>query len=74
MNKKEIAEALRNHVAELDVSIKKVQTRCDQLKAFVLDLEAEIAGPTTPTAPEKDTKFRKIIDSVFGEKPKRRRR
>ncbi len=74
MNKKEIAEALRNHVAELDVSIKKVQTRCDQLKAFVLDLEAEIAGPTTATAPEKDTKFRKIIDSVFGEKPKRRRR
>lgn len=74
MNKKEIAEALRNHVAELDVSIKKVQTRCDQLKAFVLDLEAEIAGPTATAAPEKDTKFRKIIDSVFGEKPKRRRR
>ena len=46
MNKQQIAENLRNEVGELEVSIRKVQTRCERLKKFVLDLEAEIAGPT----------------------------
>lgn len=73
MNKTEIAAALRKEVGELEVSIKKVQARCDKLKTFVLDLEAEIAGPDAQrTAPE--SQFRKVIDSVFGEKPKRPRR
>jgi len=37
----------------------------------VLDLEAEIAGPIAQN-PVPDSKFRKAIDKVFGEKPKRR--
>jgi hypothetical protein len=41
----------------------------------VLDLEAEIAGQEAPEQkPPGDGKFRKIIDQVFGEKPKRPRR
>jgi hypothetical protein len=72
MNKAEIAAALRQEVGELEVSIKKVQARCDKLKRFVLDLEEEIAGPPKPTEP--DSKFRKMIDKVFGEEPKPRKR
>jgi hypothetical protein len=75
MNKKEIAEILRKEVGELEVSIKKLQTRCERLKTFVLDLEAEIAGPEAQKQrPLDDSKFRKVIDRVFGEKPKRARR
>ncbi len=71
MNKQEIAATLRNEVGELEASIKKLQARCDRLKTFVLDLEAEIAGPVAKN-PVPDSKFRKAIDSVFGEKPKRK--
>ena len=73
MNKTEIAAALRNEVGHLEEEIKKLHARCDKLKAFVLDLEAEIAGPDVQrTVP--DSQFRKVIDSVFGEKPKRPKR
>jgi hypothetical protein len=75
MNKTEIAETLRQEVGELEVSIKKLQARCERLKTFVLDLEAEIAGPEAQKQrPVDDSKFRKVIDRVFGEKPKRARR
>jgi hypothetical protein len=73
MNKAEIAEALRQEVGELEVTIKKLQSRCERLKKFVLDLEDEIAGPRAKT-PEPDSKFRKMIDQVFGEEPKRPKR
>ena len=75
MNKPEIAEILRREVGELEVSIKKLQGRCERLKRFVLDLEDEIAGPEAQNKrPAEDSKFRKVIDSVFGEKPKLPRR
>jgi hypothetical protein len=75
MNKTEIAAALRQEVGELEVSIEKLQSRCEQLKTFVLDLESEIAGPKAQNQrPLEDSKFRKAIDKVFGEKPKRPRR
>jgi hypothetical protein len=73
MNKTEIAAALRKEVGELEVAINKLQARYEKLKTFVLDLEAEIARPVTQT-PVPDSKFRKVIDSVFGEKPKRPKR
>ena len=74
MNKTEIAASLREEVGHLEVSIQKLQARCDRLKTFVLDLEAEIAGPEDrDKIPVKDSKFRKVIDQVFGEKPKRPR-
>lgn len=72
MDKTEIAEALRKEVGELEVTIKKLQARCERLKTFVLDLEAEIeAAAGKKWRPVDDGKFRKMIDQVFGEKPKR---
>ena len=73
MNKTEIAAALRKEAGHLELEIKKLQARCEKLKTFVLDLEAEIAGPDTQkTVP--DSQLRKVIDSVFGEKSKRPKR
>ena len=73
MNKHEIAAILRTEVGHLEAEIKKLQARCDRLKTFVLDLEAELAGPAVATA-APDSKFRKVIDQVFGETPKRPKR
>ena len=73
MNKQEIAATLRTEVGELEVSIKKLPVRCDRLKSLVLDLEAEITGPAAQNqTPVPDSKFRKAIDKVFGEKPNRK--
>ena len=75
MDKQEIAETLRNEVGHLELAINKLQSRCEELKTFVLELEAEIAGPVAP--PKRtilDGKFRTVVDSVFGEKPKRPKR
>jgi hypothetical protein len=75
MNKTEIAEILRKEVGELEVSIKKLQDRCERFKRFVIDLEDEIAGPAARNqTPTEDSKFRKVVDTIFGEKPKRPRR
>lgn len=75
MNKTEIAEILRDEVGELEASIGKLNARCERLKRLVLDLEEEIAGPRPPGGPvAEDGKFRKMIDKVFGEKPKSKRR
>jgi hypothetical protein len=73
MNKQEIAEILRNEVGHLELSIKKVHARCERMKTLVLDLEAEIAGSDPRNQIQApDSKFRKVIDKVFGEKPKRK--
>ncbi|MGD0253437.1 MAG: hypothetical protein ABSC01_12150 [Verrucomicrobiota bacterium] len=75
MSKLEIAATLRNEVGELEVLIKKLQVRCDRLKTLVLDLEAEITGQDHRSqTPVPDSKFRKMIDKVFGEEPKRPKR
>jgi hypothetical protein len=73
MDKSEIAANLRQEIGQLEVSVKKTQVRVERLKKFVLDLEDEIAGPASQT-PLPGSKFRKVIDSVFGEKPKRPKR
>jgi hypothetical protein len=73
MNKAEIAALLRTEVGELEVLIKKLQARLERSKRLVLDIEEEIAGPPVQKTGE-DSKFRKVIDSVFGEKPKPRKR
>jgi len=72
MNKAEIAAVLRTEVGELEVLIKKLQTRLERSKRLVLDIEEELAPPKPKT--EADSNFRKVIDSVFGEKPKSRKR
>jgi hypothetical protein len=73
MTKTEIAATLRTEVGELEVLIKKLQARLERSKRLVLDLEDEIAGPQVQIA-GPDSKFRKVIDQVFGEKPKSRKR
>jgi len=74
MNKTEIAAALRQEVGEIEVAIKKLQTRCEKLKKFVLDLEAEIEGEKVrQPSPLEKGKFREVVDRVFGEKPKRKK-
>ena len=73
MDKSEIAAGLRQEIGQLEVSVKKVQSRVERLKQFVLNLENEIAGSTVQS-PLPDSKFRKVIDSVFGEAPKQPKR
>jgi len=73
MNKPEIAAALRTEIGHLEVEIKKLQARCEKLKRFVIDLEDETTS-LSPQAREPDSKFRKAIEAVFGEKPKRPKR
>ena len=72
MTKIEIAEILRLEVGELEASIKKLQARCERMKVFVLNLEAEneAASGRPQPAPAPDSKFRQVLDQVFGEKPK----
>ena len=73
MNKAEIAAALRQEVGELEVSIKKLHARCENLKRFVLDLEEELTPPEAKIT-KPDGTFRKVIDKVFGEDLKPRKR
>jgi predicted nuclease with TOPRIM domain len=73
MNKKDIAETLRTEVGALEDLIKKLKVRSDRLKKMLFELEEELEGP--PSAKQikalgPDSKFRKVIDRVFGETPK----
>ena len=74
MKQSEIAATLRKEIGELEVAIHKLEARCERLKKFVLDLEAEVAAPEPPVPFGEESKFRKVIDQVFGEKPKRGKR
>jgi predicted nuclease with TOPRIM domain len=69
MNKQDIAETLRTEVGALEDLIRKLKSRSDRLKRMLFELEDEIAGPTAQK-PGPDSKFRKMIDRVFGEPPK----
>jgi predicted nuclease with TOPRIM domain len=71
MNKREIAETLRTEVGALEDLIKKLKSRSDRLKKMLFELEEEIAGPAAQNQKfGPDSKFRKMIDWVFGETPK----
>jgi predicted nuclease with TOPRIM domain len=75
MKQKEITERLRVEIGHLEVAIKKATERCERLKQFVLDLEAEVeTAEKKPQPLAEDSKFRKAIDAVFGEKPKSKRK
>ena len=71
MTKEEIAATLREDIGALEATIKKLQARCDRMKNIVYALEEEIEAkkPRTKQAFLENPKFRKVIDSVFGEKP-----
>jgi hypothetical protein len=73
MNKKDIAETLRAEVGAMEDLIKKLKARSDRLKKMLFDLEEEIEGPASAKEIKMlgpDSRFRKVIDRVFGEAPK----
>jgi hypothetical protein len=77
MNKRDIAETLRTEVWALEDLIKKLKSRSDRLKQMLLELDQEMAGPAAQKEIKMlgpDSKFRKVLDQVFGEKPKRPKR
>jgi hypothetical protein len=73
MNKKDIAETLRIEVGALEDLIKKLKSRSDRLKKMLFELEEELAGPAARKEIKMlgdNSKFRKVIDRVFGEASK----
>ena len=73
MNKRDIAETLRNEVGALEDLIRKFKARSDGLKKLLFELEEELAGPAAQKEIKMlgpDSKFRKVVDRVFGETPK----
>jgi hypothetical protein len=76
MNAKEIAQRVRVEATELEALIKKLQFRLEHLKWLAESLEIAAnpkAGREQPTPPGSESKFRKLIDKVYGEKAKSRR-
>ncbi|MFZ0828005.1 MAG: hypothetical protein WAO02_11335 [Verrucomicrobiia bacterium] len=77
MNKRNIAETLRTELGAVDDLIKKLQVRSDRLKKLLYELEEEITGPAAQKEIKMlgaNSKFRKMVDRVFGEtlKPPKR--
>ncbi len=71
MDKKELVYAIRKEVYELEVQIKKLKQRCNNLTALADEIE-EVKKKKAEAEQEPPSKFRKIVDSIYGEKPKRR--
>jgi hypothetical protein len=73
MNAKEIAERVRIEATELEALVKKLQFRLEHLKWLAESLEINAnpkAGKQQPAPPVSESKFRKLIDKVYGEKPR----
>jgi len=69
MNRKEIAERIRIEAGELDSFVKKLQYRAEHLKWLADTLESEGKPPAAQNQkPVRESKFRKLIDKVYGEK------
>ena len=71
MNRKELVYAIRNEIYEMEKAMKKMHERCENLKTLADDLDAS-GQPGSPKA-EPASKFRKLVDSIYGEKPKAKR-
>jgi hypothetical protein len=68
MNRKEIAQRVRTEANELEALVKKLQFRCEHLKWLAASLESDgklAAAKSQEPVPE--SKFRKLIDKVYGE-------
>jgi len=73
MKKEEIAETLRIEIGAIEDLIKKLKGRSDRLKKMLFELEEELAGPVAAKEIKMlraNSKFRKVIDRVFGETSK----
>jgi hypothetical protein len=68
MNKKEIAERVRIEADELAALVKKLQFRSEHLKWLADALESDGKPPDAQNQkPVPDSKFRKLINKVYGE-------
>jgi hypothetical protein len=68
MNRKEIAQRVRIEADELEALIKKLKFRCEHLKWLAVALEGGEARPDAQNQkPVPESKFRKLIEKVFGE-------
>ena len=70
MDNKELIYTLRTEAWEIDQLIKRLQKRSESLTVLADGLEAPIRA--VEEKPQTETKFRKIVDSIYGEKPKRK--
>jgi hypothetical protein len=69
MNKKEIVERVRIEANELEALVKKLQYRSGHLKWLADALESDGKPPDAQNQePLPESKFRKIINKVYGEK------
>jgi len=66
MNRKELAFTIRTEAKEIEAIIKKLQYRCDHLKWLADQLEAAGKQPDQKELPP--SKFRKMVDKIYGEK------
>jgi hypothetical protein len=68
MNRKEIAERVRIEANELGALIKKLQFRHEHLNWLADSLEFDGKPPADQNRkPIPESKFRKLIDKVYGE-------
>ena len=69
MNKKEIAQRVRMEADELAALVKKLQFRAEHLRWLADALESDGKPPDARgREPVPESKFRKLIDKVYGEK------
>jgi hypothetical protein len=66
MNRKELVITIRTEAKEIEAIIKKLQYRCDHLKLLADQFEAAGKGPDQKELPP--SKFRKMVDKIYGEK------
>lgn len=66
MNNNETVVLIRTEVWEIEALMKKLQRRCDNLTTLADKLEREALPPEARKGQPK-TKFRKIVDSIYGE-------
>jgi hypothetical protein len=69
MNRKDIADKIRIEAVELEVLIKKLQTRCEHMKWLANALDSAGTQPDDKgERPFPKSKFWKLIDKVYGDK------
>jgi hypothetical protein len=69
MNRKEIANKIRTEADELEILIKKIQTRRDHLKSLANELDPVGTQPDDKgERPFPKNKFWKLVDKVYADK------
>jgi hypothetical protein len=69
MNRKEIAQRVRIEANELEALVKKLKFRSEHLRWLADTLESDGKPPESQNQkPVSESKFRKLIDKVYGEK------